>query len=170
VVSASSCGNRESGSGPTSWSWPLSGLRCAGDVDVGAGQHTVELVDSHERRVATVARTQAASLLLQPKPERAARAPRTTAFIFSALAGSLSGCHGGSRESVLLLQRGAVVGRFRYRIREGSRLPPLLQPWHRHRRLAAGRDDRSPGGRRVNESGSHCPMDGGTRCPTMVLF
>ena len=26
-------------------------------------------------------------------------------------------CHGGSRESALLLQRGAVVGRFRYRIR-----------------------------------------------------
>jgi hypothetical protein len=27
-------------------------------------------------------------------------------------------CHGGSRESALLLQRGAVVGRFHYRIRE----------------------------------------------------
>jgi len=29
-----------------------------------------------------------------PKPERAARAVRTTAFMFSALDGSLSGCHG----------------------------------------------------------------------------
>jgi hypothetical protein len=27
-------------------------------------------------------------------------------------------CHGGSRESAPLLQRGGVVGRFRYRIRE----------------------------------------------------
>ena len=32
-----------------------------------------------------------------PKPERAARAVRTTAFMFSALDGSLSGCHGLSR-------------------------------------------------------------------------
>jgi hypothetical protein len=47
-------------------------------------------------------------------------------------------CHGGSRESALLLQRGAVVGRFRYRIREGSREPPSLLPWHTHR--AVGRE------------------------------
>jgi len=59
-----------------------------------------------------------ALLSRSPKPERAATALRTTAFIFSALDGSLSVCHGGRRGSALLLQRGAVVGRFRYHIRE----------------------------------------------------
>ena len=36
------------------------------------------------------------SLVLAPKPEREARALRTTAFMFSAVDGSLSGCHGCS--------------------------------------------------------------------------
>ena len=38
--------------------------------------------------------------------------------MFSALDGSLSGCHGLSRDRALLLRRGAVVGRFRDCVRE----------------------------------------------------
>jgi len=45
--------------------------------------------------------------------------------MFSALDGSLSGCHGGSRESGLLLERGAVMRRFRYRIR-GEQSPAAV--------------------------------------------
>ena len=41
------------------------------------------------------------ALLLSPKPERAATAVRTTAFIFSALGGSLSGCHEGSHDTLV---------------------------------------------------------------------
>ena len=44
-----------------------------------------------------------------PKPERAARALRTTASIFSALDGSLSGCHGTKSGGWLLLTRGAII-------------------------------------------------------------
>jgi hypothetical protein len=49
------------------------------------------------------------ALLLSPKPERAASAVQTTAFIFSALDSLLSGCHATAGGGWLSLPRRAIA-------------------------------------------------------------
>ena len=60
------------------------------------------------------------ALLVSPWPESlyCFEPTATTASALAAVLASLCLCHGGSRESALLLQCGAVVGSFHYRIRE----------------------------------------------------
>ena len=56
----------------------------------------------------------------------------TTASTLAPARAALAQCHGGSRESALLLQRGAVVEGSATASGRSSRPPPLLQPWQRH--------------------------------------
>ena len=72
------------------------------------------------------------ALLLSPTSKRARPGRGTTASTLAPARAALAQCHGGSRESALLLQRGAVVEGSATASGRSSRPPPLLQPWQRH--------------------------------------
>ena len=92
-----------------------------------------------------------------PKPERAATALRTTAFIFSAPDGSLSGCHEPRSRGWLLLTQDAVVvigmvvevplpnDRAGQTIapRVSSSQPPLVLAWRTNRAVSGRLDGQS---------------------------